>query len=105
MFALLWNVKCTVLLRYISQAVISLVDNLLITPDQEPQTHEGEAASLRYFDAINDEWLKRYHEKSPAGYALRVRKARLLELLDPSGGRILDVGCGPGVMAQDLVAL
>jgi len=58
-----------------------------------------------YFDAVAHRYFRLYHEESPGGYALRVRKQRVLELLDREGGRVLDVGCGPGVMVQELLNL
>jgi len=64
-----------------------------------------QGGSVSYFDAVARDYFQRYQEKSPGGYALRVRKQRLFELMDRSGGRVLDVGCGPGVMVQELVNL
>jgi len=42
----------------------------------------------------DDSWL---------GYGFRIRKDRVLELFDRPGGKVLDVGCGPGIMAMELV--
>lgn len=61
--------------------------------------------SIPYFDSVAGEYLGRYSDDSPAGYALRTRKARLLELLAGAGGRVLDVGCGPGVIVQEVLDL
>src|SRR5205823_13037311 len=47
-------------------------------------------------------WGGAYDESSPAGHALRERRRRLLELVPTSGRHILDVGCGPAVLAGDL---
>ena len=69
-----------------------------------PDAHET-PQSARFFDAVSPTYSQRYEEASPGGYAARVRKQRVLELLDkrgdPEGGRLLDVGCGPGIMVDD----
>jgi len=59
--------------------------------------------SVPYFDSVADAYFDRYREDSIGGHALRERKARVLELLEGVRGRVLDVGCGPGVMVQDLL--
>ena len=61
--------------------------------------------SVPYFDVVSSSYFQRYEEESPGGYAFRVRKQRLLELLDDQGGKVLDVGCGPGVMVEELTNL
>ncbi len=76
-----------------------------MTKDHVIQPRSGGAGSLPFFDATSHSWLKRYYESTPGGYALRIRKQRVLELLDPGGGQLLDVGCGAGAMAMDAVGL
>jgi ubiquinone/menaquinone biosynthesis C-methylase UbiE len=61
------------------------------------------AGSAPYFNTVADSYAGWYEAETPAGYALRVRKQRVLELLDGSHGRVLDVGSGPGIMVPDLV--
>lgn len=59
-----------------------------------------------YYNSVADRYFQIYREKSPGGYAFRVRKKKVLELLDKSDkseSKALDVGCGPGIMVQDLV--
>jgi ubiquinone/menaquinone biosynthesis C-methylase UbiE len=56
-----------------------------------------------YYDQVVAEYTAWYHTESPLGYALRVRQQRVVELLDQPGGRILDVGCGPGMLASELL--
>ena len=63
----------------------------------DPQTVE-------YFDAVAEDYLSRYRAVTPGGFTFRLRKQRVLKLFDKPGGRELDVGCGPGVMINDLLA-
>lgn len=57
------------------------------------------------FDALAHQYLASYAADSLNGHVLRVRQTRLLELVqDLPPGRILDVGCGPAVLAPELVA-
>lgn len=60
---------------------------------------------VAFFDATADSYFQKYGEDSPGGYAFRVRKKRVLELIDNSGGKVLDVGCGPGIMVKELVGI
>lgn len=59
--------------------------------------------SAGYFEKVAEEYVSWYHARSPGGYALRVRQQRVLELLDQPAGKVLDVGCGPGVLARALL--
>jgi demethylmenaquinone methyltransferase/2-methoxy-6-polyprenyl-1,4-benzoquinol methylase len=52
-----------------------------------------------------DEYARAYADDSPGGFALRVRRKRVLELFDKPGGRVLDVGCGPAEMVRALLRL
>lgn len=61
--------------------------------------------SAPYFDAVAHNYFQRYEERTPGGYVLRVRRQRVEELLDKQGGKVLDLGCGPGVLTHDLVNL
>ncbi len=69
---------------------------------------EGMTVSLSdsagYFDKIVVEYDGWYNAPSAGGYALRVRRQRIMELLDAPAGRALDVGCGPGILAAKLLA-
>lgn len=59
--------------------------------------------SPAYFNKVAEEYASWYYAQSPGGYALRVRQQRVLELLDRPSGKVLDVGCGPGVLARELL--
>ena len=64
------------------------------------------AETQRYFDAIAGDYSAKYQEDSLWGHVLRERKRRLLELLDGTEeGKVLDVGCGPGVMVSEVLSL
>ena len=61
--------------------------------------------SKPFFDQVADEYTSWYDVQTPGGYALNVRQQRVLELLDQGKGKVLDVGCGPGVLTQKLLDL
>src|SRR5689334_6159122 len=66
-------------------------------------TASESSGSAPYFNLVSSDYSRRYEEQSPGGYAFRIRKQRLLELLEGCSGRVLDVGCGPGVLVPDLL--
>lgn len=59
--------------------------------------------SITYFDSVAREYQAGYAEASALGHTLRMRRARVLELLDGINGSVLDVGCGPGLMASEML--
>ena len=63
------------------------------------------AAGRGFLGEKADEYARTYAEETPGGFALRVRRKRVLELFDKAGGRVLDVGCGPAEMVQPLLRL
>jgi len=61
-----------------------------------------------YFNKTAEGYYQWYDDDSWLGYAFIIRKARVLELFDAEGGaldggKVLDVGCGPAVMAEDML--
>jgi len=61
---------------------------------------------VQHFDglAINGDWSKLYDQdqEDMTNYSFRIRRERVVELLDPilgQGMHVLDVGCGTGIMA------
>ncbi len=59
----------------------------------------------QYFERSAAQYAAQYDQRTQAGYALHSRMARVLELFDQPNGRVLDVGCGPGVMAGVLAQM
>mgnify|MGYP000176869983 CR=1 FL=1 len=59
-----------------------------------------------YFDQESREYESEYFKNTPEGYSFRVRKTRVLELAPKADdGVALDVGCGPGIIFEDLIGL
>lgn len=71
----------------------------MLTCEPEAQARTG------FIGEKADAYAQKYAEETPAGFALRVRRQRVLELFDKPGAKVLDVGCGPAEMVQDLLNL
>lgn len=56
-------------------------------------------AVVQHFDKYRD-WSRLYESADGYNYHFHVRRNRVLELLPERLGRVLDVGCGPGVMTE-----
>ena len=63
---------------------------------------ETQRSIQSYFDRSAAQYAAQYEQRTQAGYALHSRMRRVSELFDQPGGRVLDAGCGPGVMAGAL---
>ncbi len=61
-----------------------------------------------YFDEVAPKYFGWYGDPSPQGHSFRIRRQRVLEMIDTvfpvaKGAKVLDVGCGPGIMVAELV--
>jgi len=59
--------------------------------------------AIPFFNATAQEYLTVYEEDSLYGHVMRTRRARALGLLGDLTGHVLDVGCGPGAMTQEIL--
>lgn len=59
-------------------------------------------AVIEHFDKLSTkgDWSRLYATADGRNYHFHVRRNRVLELLPQRLGRVLDVGCGPGVMTE-----
>lgn len=67
-----------------------------------PVANSGDPV-VRFFDSRARNYNREYGDETPAGYALRIRREKVMSLFDQPGGRVLDVGCGPGIMAAETI--
>src|ERR1044072_6845392 len=60
---------------------------------------------IEHFDRLstNRGWSNLYATADGYNYHFHVRRDRVLELLPKQLGRVLDVGCGPGLMTEVLL--
>ncbi len=59
-------------------------------------------STVELFDHVAEDYYRQYSAHTPEGFALRARREKVLSLFDKPEGKVLDVGCGPGVLAQDM---
>ena len=57
---------------------------------------------VQHFDklSVTRSWSRLYSSADGKTYHFHVRRSRVLELLPEKLGRVLDIGCGPGVMTE-----
>jgi ubiquinone/menaquinone biosynthesis C-methylase UbiE len=57
---------------------------------------------IEHFDKLSTtrDWSRLYASADGRNYHFHVRRSRVLELLPEKLGRVLDIGCGPGVMTE-----
>ncbi|HLL73743.1 MAG TPA: class I SAM-dependent methyltransferase [Pyrinomonadaceae bacterium] len=67
-----------------------------------PATRHDTGAVIEHFDKLSAtrDWSRLYETADGSTYHFHVRRQRVLELLPERLGRVLDVGCGPGVMVE-----
>jgi ubiquinone/menaquinone biosynthesis C-methylase UbiE len=75
-------------------------DEAMRNPGSGPVMQE---AIVEFFDRRAADYDREYAAETPGGYALRVRRRKVLGLFDQPGGNVLDVGCGPGVMVEEIL--
>jgi ubiquinone/menaquinone biosynthesis C-methylase UbiE len=65
-------------------------------------TRHDTGAVIEHFDKLSAtrDWSRLYEIADGVTYHFHVRRSRVLELLPQRLGRVLDVGCGPGVMVE-----
>lgn len=62
-------------------------------------------AVVEHFDHLSASriWSGHYDGDDASSYHFHIRRARVLELLPDRLGRVLDVGCGPGIMVEPVL--
>jgi ubiquinone/menaquinone biosynthesis C-methylase UbiE len=58
---------------------------------------------VEFFDRRAQDYDREYTHQTPGGHALRARRKKVMELFDQPHGKVVDVGCGPGAMAQEIL--
>jgi len=60
--------------------------------------------NVAYFERVAERYAGLYAENSAVGAGFRLRQQRVFALFDKPRGKVLDVGCGPGVAVAELLA-
>ena len=66
-------------------------------------SHSRSNVVVDFFNRRAEDYDREYNYKTPGGYALRVRRQKVVELLDQPLANVLDVGCGPGAMVEEML--
>jgi ubiquinone/menaquinone biosynthesis C-methylase UbiE len=61
--------------------------------------------TVAFFNRTADRYDSQYSARTAGGFALRIRREKVLDLFDQAGGKVLDVGCGPAVMTESFLNL
>lgn len=69
-------------------------------------TIDNKQAVIEHFDSLSvtGDWSRLYSVADGNSYHFQIRRARVLELLPAKLGRVLDVGMGPGIMVEAVLA-
>ncbi len=68
----------------------------------DSKTHLNKVKGFHDWDAEQYRNL-RYHSDSCEGLAYVTRKELVLSLIDIDAGKVLDIGCGPGILSSELL--
>lgn len=69
-------------------------------------TRKSSSLVVEHFDRLSTTgaWTRLYEDADGLSYHAHVRRRRVLELLPNELGEVVDVGCGPGVMVEAVLA-
>jgi ubiquinone/menaquinone biosynthesis C-methylase UbiE len=69
----------------------------------ELQSHKKHVKE--YFDSLSETYLQERYEdiNDSRSYYFQSRKRRVIEMFDLEGGKVLDAGCGPGVIVLEFL--
>jgi SAM-dependent methyltransferase len=72
-------------------------------PDQQ---RPAATPVVEHFDSLSrsGEWSRLYEQLDAVSYHAHIRRRRVLELMPAQLGHVIDVGCGPGVMVDAVLA-
>lgn len=61
--------------------------------------------AIDFFNAASKKYLGEYEKKTSEGYSFRVRREKILAIIPEAkeNKKALDIGCGPGIMAEGLL--
>ena len=76
--------------------------------DPESDGADGNAIRdtvIQHYNRLAPQYFKLYEGRTRLTHFYRIRQTRVLNFLDEvaQGGRVLEVGCGPGYMAENIV--
>ena len=58
---------------------------------------------VAHWDDVASSYAARYIARNHEAHSFRIRQQRVCELFDKPESRVLDIGCGPGIMAEYLL--
>ena len=64
------------------------------------KSRSNQRVVIAHFDQLARTYTTRYEGPSALAYSFRVHMERVCDFFDQPGGRVLDVGCGAGVMVD-----
>ena len=64
---------------------------------------QKQAVVTSHFDGVADEYAAKYNGRTPDGHSFRIRERRVYDMFDQHGGKVLDIGCGPGIVTEWLL--